>query len=68
MNVVVALLIDAVVNNEPVLTVTAEPVFTIIGNVEPSPLVNVIVFDDTDAVTIASGVKDELTANDELNA
>ena len=42
MNVVVALLIDAVVNNEPVLTVTAEPVFTIIGNVEPSPLVNVI--------------------------
>jgi hypothetical protein len=26
------------------------PVFTVIGNVEPSPLVNVIVFDSTDAV------------------
>jgi hypothetical protein len=27
-----------------------EPVFTVIGNVEPSPLVNVIVFNDTEAV------------------
>ena len=27
------------------------PVFTVIGNVLPSPLVNVIVFNDTDAVT-----------------
>ena len=29
-----------------------DPVFTVIGNVEPSPLVNVIVFKATDAVEI----------------
>ena len=34
------------------------PVLTVIGNVVPLPLVNVIVFDDTDAVTIAFGVDD----------
>jgi hypothetical protein len=28
-----------------------EPVFTVIGNVEPLPLVKVIVFEITDAVT-----------------
>ena len=45
MNVVVAFDIDAVTNNEPVLTVTAEPVFTVKLNVEPSPLVKVKVLE-----------------------
>jgi hypothetical protein len=61
-NVVVALLIDAVVNNEPVLTVTAEPVFTVIGNVVPSPLVNVIVFELTEAVNTLFNANDADTA------
>jgi hypothetical protein len=61
-NVVVALLIDAVVNNEPVLTVTAEPVFTMIGNVVPSPLVNVIVFKFTEAVNTLFKANDAVIA------
>ena len=40
------------------------PVLTVIGNVAPSPLVNVIVFEDTDAVVIAFGVKDAVEANE----
>ena len=50
-----------------------EPVLTIIGNVVPSPLVNVIVFDVTDAVVILFNATDavialeELTANEALN-
>ena len=52
MNVVVAFDIDAVTNNEPVLTVTAEPVFTVKLNVEPSPLVKVKVLELTLPVTI----------------
>ena len=39
-----------------------------IGNVVPSPLVNVIVFEDTDAVTKAFGVKDAVKAKLELTA
>ena len=38
------------------------PVLTVMGNVVPLPLVNVIVFDDTDAVTIAFGVEDAVVA------
>jgi hypothetical protein len=41
-NVVVAFDIDAVTNNEPVLTVTAEPVATVTVNCELSPFVKVI--------------------------
>jgi len=63
-NVVVALLIDAVTNNEPVFVVTAEPVFTIIGNVVPSPLVNVIVFELTEAVNKLFDANDAVVAND----
>ena len=44
------------------------PVLTVIGNVVPLPLVNVIVFEDTDAVTIAFGVKDDVKAKLELTA
>ena len=42
LNVVVAFDIDAVTNNEPVLTVTAEPVATVTVNCELSPFVKVI--------------------------
>ena len=64
MNVVVALLIDAVTNKLPVFTVTAEPVFTVIGNVVPSPLVNVIVFELTEAVNTLFNASDAVVAND----
>ena len=50
--VVVALLIDAVTNKLPVLTVAAEPVATVKLNVLPSPLVNVNTFDVALPVTI----------------
>ena len=52
MYVVVAFDIDAVTNNEPVLTLTAEPVLTVKLNVLPSPLVKVSVFELTLPVTI----------------
>jgi hypothetical protein len=42
----------------------AEPVLTVIGKVEPSPLVKVIVFKLTDAVISALGVKDAVLARD----
>ena len=44
------------------------PVLTVMANVVLLPLVNVIVFDDTDAVTIASGVTDAVVAKLELTA
>jgi putative N-acetylmannosamine-6-phosphate epimerase len=50
------------------------PVLTVIGKVLPSPLVNVIVLDDIDAVVnkdpvlvAIDGAQDAETANDELN-
>lgn len=52
MNVVVAFDIDAVTNKLPVFTDTAEPVFTVKLNVEPSPLVKVKVLELTLPVTI----------------
>ena len=52
MNVVVALLIDAVTNKLPVLTVAAEPVATVTVNCELSPFVNVKVFEFTLPVVI----------------
>ena len=46
------MLIDAVTSNEPVFTEPPpEPVATVTGKVEPSPLVNVIVLLTADAVT-----------------
>jgi hypothetical protein len=44
---------EAVVTSDPVevATLPPDPVFTVIGNVDPSPFVNVIVFKFTDAVT-----------------
>jgi hypothetical protein len=70
--VVVALLIDAVINKLPVLTVTAEPVFTVKLNVLPSPFVNVSVFELTLPVVIrlpvlvpaAFKANDAVVAND----
>jgi hypothetical protein len=69
---------DPVIWAEPVNGKAAPPpplpVLTVIGNVVPLPLVNVIVFDDTDAVTIAFGVleadtaNEAVVANDELTA
>ena len=44
------------------------PVLTVIGNVVPLPLVNVIVFNDTDAVTMAFGVNEAVEANEALVA
>jgi hypothetical protein len=65
---------EAVTNNDAVGVVIADPVLTIIGNVLPSPLVNVIVFDDMDAVVSSdpvfvavNGAQDADTANDELS-
>jgi hypothetical protein len=49
-NVVVALLIDAVTNKLPVLTVAAEPVATVTVNCELSPFVNVITLLAAEAV------------------
>jgi len=52
-------IVDPVIASEPVIiaepvygkvVTIAEPVLTVIGNVDPSPLVNVIVFEDTEAV------------------
>ena len=39
-----------VVTNELVLIVTPDPVSTVIGNVDPLPLVKVIVLEETEAV------------------
>ena len=50
MNVVVALLIDAVTNKLPVLTVAAEPVAIVTVNCELSPFVNVITLLAAEAV------------------
>jgi hypothetical protein len=58
-NVVVALLIDAVTNKLPVLTAAAEPVATVKLNVLPSPLVKVSVFELTLPVTINEPVLTE---------
>ena len=45
------MLIDAVISNEPVFTEPPpEPVATVTGNVEPSPLVNVITLATAEAV------------------
>jgi len=44
------------------VVVPPEPVFTVRGNVEPSPLVKVIVFELTEAVTTAFGVKEAVAA------
>jgi len=62
---------DPVISADPVKGKAAPPplpVLTVIGNVVPSPLVNVIVFEDTDAVTKAFGVKDAVEAKLELTA
>ena len=63
---------DPVISADPVKGNAAPPpplpVLTVIGNVVPLPLVNVIVFEDTDAVTIAFGVKDDVKAKLELTA
>ena len=64
--------IEPVTPNDPVIcadpvkgnAATPLPVLTVIGNVVPLSLVNVIVFEDTDAVTIAFGVKDDVEANE----
>jgi hypothetical protein len=45
-----------------------EPVFTVIGKVDPSPLVNVIVFKITEAVVKAFGVYDAVVAKLALTA
>jgi hypothetical protein len=47
-----------------VLTVTADPVFTVTANVLPFPLVKVKIFDNTEAVTNAFGVNDAVFANE----
>jgi hypothetical protein len=63
---------DPVISADPVKGNAAPPpplpVLTVIGNVVPLPLVNVIVFEDTDAVTKAFGVKDDVKAKLELTA
>jgi hypothetical protein len=41
-----------------------EPVAIVIGNVVPFPLVNVIVFEDTDAVTILFPTNEAVVANE----
>ena len=61
--VVVALLIDAVTNKLPVLTVVAEPVATVKANVLPSPFVNVNTFDVALPVTIRLPVLVGVTFN-----
>ena len=43
-----------------------EPVATVIGNVVPFPFVNVIVFEDTDAVIRLFPTKEAVDANDAL--
>ena len=54
---------DPVIKADPVKGNAAPPPpLTVIGNVVPLPLVNVIVFEDTDAVTKAFGVKDAVVA------
>ena len=63
---------DPVISADPVKGNAAPPpplpVLTVIGNVVPLPLVNVIVFEDTDAVTIAFGVNEAVEAKLELTA
>jgi hypothetical protein len=51
--------------NDPVKDPVKEPVFTVIGNVLPSPLVNVIVFNDTDAVVILLSARKDVDANED---
>jgi hypothetical protein len=67
--------IEPVTPNDPVISAdpvkgnaTPPPPLTVIGNVVPLPLVNVIVFEDTDAVTIAFGVNEAVEAKLELTA
>ena len=68
--------IEPVTPNDPVISAdpvkgndaTTLPVLTVIGNVVPLPLVNVIVFEDIDAVVIAFGAKDAVEAKLELTA
>ena len=59
---------DPVIKADPVNGNAAPPpplpVLTVIGNVVPLPLVNVIVFEDTDAVTKAFGVNEAVEANE----
>jgi hypothetical protein len=57
---------DPVISADPVKGNAAPPlpVLTVIGNVVPLPLVNVIVFEDIDAVVIAFGAKDAVEANE----
>jgi hypothetical protein len=43
-----------------------EPVAIVIGNVVPFPLVNVIVFEDTDAVIISLAINEAVDANELL--
>jgi hypothetical protein len=45
-----------------------EPVLTVIGKVVPLPLVNVIVFDNTEAVNNASGTDTAFWANEAVVA
>ena len=63
---------DPVISADPVKGNAAPPpplpVLTVIGNVVPLPLVNVIVFEDTDAVTKAFGVNEAVEAKLELTA
>jgi hypothetical protein len=59
---------DPVIVAEPVNgnAEVADPVATVIGNVVPLPFVNVIVFEDTDAVTILLPTNDAVDAKDAL--
>jgi hypothetical protein len=52
----------------PVPLPPPEPVFTVIGNVDPSPLVNVIVFNETEAVITALGVNEAVLAREAVVA
>jgi hypothetical protein len=50
------------------VTVPPEPVATVIGKVVPLPFVKVIVFEDTDAVTMLLPTNDAVVANELDNA
>jgi len=61
-----------VVTNELVLIVAPDPVSTVIGKVDPSPFVKVIVLEDTDAVVnndpVLTEVEDAFSAYEAVKA
>ena len=61
-----------VVTNELVSIIVPDPVLTVIGNVDPSPLVKVIILEDTDAVInnepVLTGVEEAFVAYDAVKA